>query len=68
MIKVRLAILSHLSDAAIDMEFNEYMAKRRLGFVKQLIYLYPNTDVKVDEDYLEALWYNYNTNDDFVLG
>lgn len=61
MIKVRLAILSHLSDAAIDMEFNEYMATRRIGFVKYLVQRYPNTDVEIEEDELEALWYHYNS-------
>jgi hypothetical protein len=62
MIKVRIVIMSHLNDAAIDMEHNPYMAHKRLEFVKELLYLYPDTSVKVDEDYLSVLFYEFIPN------
>ena len=54
--------MSHLNDALIDMEHNPYMAHKRLGFVKELLHLYPNTSVKVDESLLDALFYEFRPN------
>ena len=62
MIKVKIAIQSHLSDALIEVELNPYMAKRRIAFVKQLIAKYPDQSVEVDEEELDVMWYEANFN------
>ena len=62
MIKVRIAIQSHLSDALIDVDHNPYMAQRRIAFVKQLIAKYPDQSVEIDEDELDVMWYEANFN------
>jgi len=56
MIKVRIAIQSHLSDALIEVIQNPYMAQRRIDFVKQLIAKYPDQSVEVDDEELDAMW------------
>ena len=62
MVKVRIVIQSHLSDALIEVEHTPFMAKRRIAFVKQLIAKYPDQTVEVDEDELDVMWYEANFN------
>ena len=62
MIKVKIAIQSHLSDALIEVELNPYMAQRRISFVKQLIAKYPDQSVEIDEEELDVMWYEANFN------
>lgn len=54
MIRVSLIIKSQLNDAMIEMDINQEIyqqqAKERLEFVKWLIHMFPETDVKVDAD------------------
>lgn len=56
-IKIRIAILSHLSDAQelIRMGFKDN-AYDRITFAKKLIIEYPNTDKYVNEEELNNLW------------
>jgi len=54
MIRVSLAIKSHLSDAMIEMgiqkEVYQQQAQERLRFIKYLVHMFPNTDVEIDAD------------------
>lgn len=50
MTRVSLIIKSHLNDAMIEMDINPIQAQKRLEFVKWLVHMFPETDVKVDED------------------
>jgi hypothetical protein len=55
-LRLSIAIQSHLSDALIEMDFNQDLAEKRIRFVKTLINLYPNTDVEVEEAELNAIY------------
>jgi hypothetical protein len=55
-LRLSIAIQSHLSDALIEMDFNQDLAEKRIRFVKTLINLYPNTDVEVEETELNAIY------------
>ena len=52
MIRVSLAIKSHLSDAMIEMgiqkEVYQQQAQERLRFIKYLVHMFPNTNVEID--------------------
>ena len=50
MTKVSLVIQSNLNDAMIEMGSNLTQAQERLEFVKWLIHMFPETDVRVDID------------------
>ena len=50
MTRVSLIIKSHLNDTMIEMDINPTQAQKRLEFVKWLVHMFPETDVKVDED------------------
>lgn len=54
MIRVSLAIKSHLSDAMIEMgiqkEVYQQQAQERLRFIKYLVHMFPNTNVEIDAD------------------
>ena len=57
-IKIRIAILSHLSDAQRELmgmgfEDNAY---NHITFAKKLVIEYPNTDKYVSEEELNNLW------------
>ena len=56
-IKIRIAILSHLSDAQelIKMGFKDN-AYDRITFAKKLVIEYPNTNMSVSEEELNNLW------------
>ena len=49
-VKVSLAIKSHLNDAMIEMNIPQLQdqAQERLDFVKYLVHVFPNTNVRVD--------------------
>ena len=49
-VKVSLLIQSNLSDALMEMQHHPHVASNRLEFVKWLVHMFPETDVKVDED------------------
>ena len=49
-VKVSLVIQSHLDDIMLEMEINPAQAEKRLRFVKYLIHVYPNTNIKIDID------------------
>ena len=61
MTKVSIVIQSHLADAAIDAEYNPYMAKRRMMFVQMLQAKYSEHD-RIADDELETLWYHFDIN------
>ena len=61
-IKVKIAIHSHLSDAAFEVDVNPYMAQRRIYFAKQLLAKYPDLNAEVDEDELDVMWYEMSFN------
>ena len=61
-IKVKIAIHSHLSDAAFEVDVNPYMSQRRIAFVKQLLHKYPDLNVEVEEDELDVMWYEMSFN------
>ena len=50
MIKVSLVIQSNLNDAMIEMGSNLTQAQERLEFVKWMIHMFPDTNVRVDVD------------------
>jgi hypothetical protein len=50
MTKVSLVIQSNLNDAMIEMGSNLTQAQERLEFVKWLIHMFPETNVRVDID------------------
>jgi hypothetical protein len=49
-VRVSLAIKSHLNDAMIEMNIPQLQeqAQERLDFVKYLVHVFPNTNVRVD--------------------
>jgi hypothetical protein len=49
-VRVSLAIKSHLNDAMIEMNIPQLQeqAQERLDFVKYLVHLFPDTNVRVD--------------------
>lgn len=54
-VRVSLAIQSHLSDAMIEAQCLQSQrlmeqAQERLRFVKYLVHMFPDTDVKIDVD------------------
>jgi division protein CdvB (Snf7/Vps24/ESCRT-III family) len=55
MIRVSLAIKSHLSDAMIEAQCLQSQrlmeqAQLRLRFIKYLVHMFPDTDVEIDAD------------------
>ena len=50
MTKVSLVIQSNLNDAMIEMGSNLTQAQERLEFVKWMIHMFPDTNVRVDVD------------------
>ena len=56
-IKIRIAILSHLSDAQ-ELMYRGYLnnAYDHITFAKKLVIEYPNTDKSVSEEELCNLW------------
>ena len=58
-IRVSIAIQSHLSDACIEMGFDQEMAYRRIQFAKVLVMQFPDTSVEVSEDRLNELYKKY---------
>ena len=59
-IKVKIAIQSHLSDAAFEVYNNPYMSQRRIHFVKFLLAKYPDLNAEVEESELDVMWYESN--------
>ena len=53
---VEMTILSHLSDAQIEISINPELARNRMRFVRLLIFNYPDTTVKITTDELDELW------------
>jgi len=49
-VKVSLVIKSHLNDAMDEIYSNPELAQSRLGFVKYLIHMFSDTDVRIDID------------------
>jgi hypothetical protein len=49
-VRVSLAIKSHLNDAMIEMNIPQLQdqAQERLDFVKYLVHVFPNTNVRVN--------------------
>jgi hypothetical protein len=52
MTKISLVIQSHLSDALIEMNIPQLQdqAQERLEFVKWMVHMFPDTNVRVDID------------------
>jgi hypothetical protein len=50
-VRVSLLMQSHLSDALFEMSLpNRGLASERLEFVKWMVHMFPDTNVKVDAD------------------
>ena len=47
-VKVSLLIQSNLSDALLEMQHHPHVATNRLNFVKWLVFMFPDTSVRVD--------------------
>ena len=56
MTTVEMVILSHLSDAQMDILYNPELANKRIQFVRTLVFDYPNTTVTIDDDKLDEIW------------
>ena len=50
MTKVSLVIQSQLNDAIVEMEIMSIQAEERLRFVKWMVNMFPDTNVRVDID------------------
>ena len=50
MTKVSLVIQSQLNDAIVEMEIMPIQAEKRLRFVKWMVNMFPDTNVRVDID------------------
>jgi hypothetical protein len=50
MTKISLVIQSQLDDAIVEMGIMPIQAEERLRFVKWMIHMFPDTDVRVDVD------------------
>jgi hypothetical protein len=50
MTKVSLVIQSQLNDAIVEMEIMPIQVEERLRFVKWMIHMFPDTNVRVDVD------------------
>jgi hypothetical protein len=48
--RVSLVIKSHLNDAMDEVHNNPELVQSRLEFVKYLVHMFPDTDVKIDID------------------
>ena len=55
--KVSMIIQSHLSDASLEMSFNQELAAIRIDFVKFLVHTYPDTNVRIDAKSVYENWY-----------
>lgn len=58
-IKIKMAIMSHLSDAQTLIQIGLYKSievQNHINFAKALLLNYPNTDVDVEEKELNELW------------
>lgn len=53
---VRIAMMSHLNDAACEIHTNPEMAQIRMEFVRALVFYYPNSEVLVSEKRLNQIW------------
>ena len=49
-VRVSLVMQSHLSDAMIEMGFNQELANHHIRFVKYLISMFPDPSKEVDID------------------
>ena len=50
MTRVSLLIKSHLNDVMVEMSINQDQAQERLEFVKWMVHMFPDTNVRVDAD------------------
>lgn len=57
-LKVKMVIMSHLSDAQHLMESDTVEANLRINFAKFLILKFPNTDVEINP---ESEWEQFTT-------
>lgn len=48
--RVSLVIKSHLNDAMDEVHNNPELVQSRLRFVKYLVHMFPDTDVRIDID------------------
>jgi hypothetical protein len=61
MIKVKLVIMSHLKDANYEMEcfgheLNAQYTSKRLKFIEQLVFKYPDTNTEISDEELAEIW------------
>lgn len=60
-ISFEMAILSHLSDASIEVNFNPELAQKRINFVKYLIFHFKGDLTEmVSVDDLDLIWNEVN--------
>lgn len=55
---VRMAIMSHLSDAQQMMKYDAELANQHINFAKTLLIKYNNIDQDVEWSELDSLWAN----------
>jgi len=61
MTKVRIVIRCHLNDAKFEMEcfgheLNAQYTSKRLKFIEQLIFKYPDTNTEISDEELAEIW------------
>lgn len=54
--KVRMAIMSHLSDAQEVISFDKVQAIKEINFAKKLLLRYSDTSIEVSEKELNDIW------------
>jgi len=58
--RIKVIIMSHLSDAQMEMQSAPELANARLKFVKHLIFTYGNTDEVISIDRCNEIWESVN--------
>lgn len=58
LLKVRMAIMSHLSDAQYLIGLDTKVAKMHIDFAKLLLVMYDNVNDDVSSDELDEVWMN----------
>jgi hypothetical protein len=59
-VSAKIVIMSHLSDASMEISFKPEQAQKRIEFAKFLILKYPNTKEDIDPDEEWELFENRN--------
>ena len=58
--RIKIVIMSHLSDAQMELEHSPELANARLKFVRHLISTYSNTDELISIERCDEIWDQVN--------